>query len=55
MNNSASSDRSSLNRKIQLTFGPAVLALLFLTLLVVGAVSYRSVVVSQESDRRLIR
>jgi CHASE3 domain sensor protein len=53
MNNSASSDHSLLNRKIQLTFGPAVLALLFLTLLVVGAVSYRSIIVSQESGRRV--
>jgi diguanylate cyclase (GGDEF)-like protein/PAS domain S-box-containing protein len=51
MNNSASSDRPSVNRKVQLRFGPAILALLFLTLLVVGAVSYRSIVVSQESDR----
>jgi PAS domain S-box-containing protein len=51
MNNSTSSDRPPPNRKVQLAFGPAVLTLLFLTLLVVGAVCYRSIVVFQESDR----
>ena len=53
MNNSASLDPPSVNRKVQLRFGPAILTLLFLTLLVVGAVSYRSIVLSQESDRRV--
>src|ERR1700723_1572866 len=37
-----------LNRKVQLAFGSAILALL-----VVGAVSYRAIVLSNESDRRL--
>ena len=38
--------KSLLNRKVQLAFGSAILALL-----VVGAMSYRGMVVSTESDR----
>ncbi len=37
-----------LNRKVQLAFGSALL-----TLLVVGAISYRGIVASSESDRRV--
>jgi hypothetical protein len=51
MNNSASSDQTSVNRKVQLKFGPAILTWLFLTLLVAGAVCCRSILVSQERDR----
>ena len=40
-----------LNRKVQLAFGSDILTLLVLTLLVVGAISYRCMVVSRESDR----
>src|ERR1035438_6422879 len=50
MNNAPSSYQAPLNRKLQLTFGPVILGLLFLTLLVVGASSYRSIGVAQESD-----
>jgi CHASE3 domain sensor protein len=39
-------NKSPLNWKVQLAFGSA-----FLTLLVVGAISYRGMVVSSESDR----
>lgn len=38
--------KSPLSRKVQLAFGTAVLALL-----VVGAISYRGIVMSSESDR----
>ena len=38
--------KSVLSRKVQLAFGSAIL-----TLLVVGAISYRSMVASSESDR----
>ena len=38
--------KSLLSRKMQLAFGSAIL-----TLLVVGAISYRGIVVSSESDR----
>jgi len=51
MNNLASSERPAFKRVVELRFGPAILALLFLMLLVVGSVSYHSVVMSQESDR----
>jgi PAS domain S-box-containing protein len=39
---------SQLNRKVQLAFGSALV-----TLLIVGAISYRSIVASSESDRRV--
>ena len=51
MNNLSSSNRSPLKRKVDLKPGPVILVLLFLTLLVVGAVSYRAMAVSRESDR----
>jgi diguanylate cyclase (GGDEF)-like protein/PAS domain S-box-containing protein len=51
MNNSSLSDRPPPKRKVLHASGPAILTLLFLTLLVVGAVSYRSIVVSEESER----
>ena len=38
--------KSSLNRKVQFAFGSAILVLL-----VAGAISYRGMVVSHESDR----
>jgi diguanylate cyclase (GGDEF)-like protein/PAS domain S-box-containing protein len=44
-------NKSLLKRKAQLAFGTAILTLLVLTLLVVGAVSYRVMVLSRESDR----
>jgi diguanylate cyclase (GGDEF)-like protein/PAS domain S-box-containing protein len=51
MNNSTSLNRHPLRRGVQLTSGPVILVLLFLTLLVVGGISYRGMVVSRESDR----
>src|ERR1700722_6118303 len=51
MNNLSSSNRSPLKRKVNLKPGPVIFVLLFLTLLVVGAVSYRGMAVSRESDR----
>ncbi|MGD0404873.1 MAG: EAL domain-containing protein [Candidatus Acidiferrales bacterium] len=51
MNNSVSLNSPPSNRKVHLAFGPIILAFLFLTILVVGAVSYRGMVTSRESDR----
>jgi CHASE3 domain sensor protein len=39
------------NRKVQLTFGSVILSLLVVTLLLLGALSYRGRAVTRESDR----
>src|SRR5450631_2918336 len=39
------------NRKVQLTFGSVILSLLVVTLLLLGALSYRGMAVTKESDR----